>query len=103
VQPTQAHAGAAAAVEVGNLVRPPRIGDVDLHDHEIGAVVERQRLDVLVDEVHLVVGAEISRQRRQAQRWEQAVLDRAEERAGGLRQGGQDELDLHGIVSMRRT
>src|SRR5688572_31031023 len=74
------------------LRRPPRstlfpyttlfrsVGDVHLHDDEVGAVVEPEALDVLVVDRHLVVRVEVAGQRGQPERWEERVLDRAEDR-----------------------
>src|SRR6187397_579767 len=68
------------------------VRDVDLNDDEVGMVIEIDRLDVLVLDGCLDVGVEIRRERGEAERREQGVLDRPPVRAGGFSQGRQDEL-----------
>src|SRR5215831_1013453 len=80
---------------VGELVRAIGRRDVDLDDDKVRFVVQAQALDVFVLNLDLIVVAQIAGQRGQAERWEERVFDRPEERAGGLRQCRQDHLDLH--------
>jgi hypothetical protein len=95
VQPAHGDEGAPGAVAVGDLVGAPGGGDVGLDDDEVGIVVQIQRLHVLVldDDVGslIAVGGESG----QAERREGGVLDRPEQRAGGLRQDRQDHLHAH--------
>ena len=53
---------------------------------------------MLVDDGGFVVGLKVGSERREAKRREQRVFDRAPVRAGGLRQGGEDELDAKRTV-----
>ena len=83
---------AARAVMVGDAVGAVGVGDVDLNDHQVGVIVEVQRLDVLVLKRDLEIGIEIRRQRRQTERREERVLDRSPVGAGGFGQRRQDQL-----------
>ena len=94
VETAKADKGADAAVVVGDLVRAVCVGDVDLDDDEVGRVVERERLDVLVDDDDLVVRREIGSERGEAEGREQRVLDGTPVRIGSLSKRGQDELDV---------
>ena len=67
-----------------------------LHHDEVGLVVERQLLDVLVLELDLVVRVEVAGERGQPERREERVLDRPETRAVRLEQRRQDERHVHG-------
>ena len=97
VQPAERDEHAAGTVRVGQLVRAAGRGDVDLDHHEVGpVVVEVEPPHVLVPDPHLVVRAQVPGQRRQAQRREQRVFDRPEERAGRLGQRRQDHGHPHG-------
>ncbi len=60
-------------------------------------VVDRERLDVLVDDVDLVGRIEPRRERGQAERREQAVLHGPEVRALGLGERRQDHLHAHRV------
>jgi hypothetical protein len=95
VQPAEADVRAPGAVVVGQLVGAPRRGDVDLDHHQVRLVGEVDLLHVLVGHRHLVVRVEVPGERGQAERREQRVLDRTEERRGRLGQGRQDHLDAH--------
>lgn len=95
VQAPHGHVRAAAAVVVGELVGAAGGGDVGLDHHEVRGVVQVQALHVLVLDRHLDVVGEVARQRRQAERREQRVLDRSEERARGFRERGQHHLHPH--------
>ena len=78
-----------------------RVGDVNLDYHQFRIVIEAQRFDVLVDQGQLVRRRAVRRQRGQAQRRKQGVLDRPEERAGRFRQCWQDEFDTHAAMLIR--
>jgi len=57
--------------------------DVDLDDDEIRRVVEVERFDVLVLNLHVVV-LQVRGERREAERRKERVLDRTKERTGRL-------------------
>jgi hypothetical protein len=57
-----------------------RGGDVDLNHDEIGLVVQVELLDVLVLDLDLVVRPGVGSKRREAERREERILDRAKER-----------------------
>jgi len=96
VQPAHRHEHTPPAVPVGELVRAPSGRDVRLDDHQVGSVVlDVEALDVLVEDPHLVVVAQIAGQRGEAERRKQRVLDGPEERALRLRQRGQDHRHSH--------
>ena len=63
MQAAEADVGAALAVAAGDVVGAGRRGDVGLDHDQVGLVVERYVLDVLVADLHLVVGAEIAGER----------------------------------------
>jgi hypothetical protein len=84
VQAAKGHVAAAPAIVVSELVGAVRGGDVDRHDHQVRPIIGGERHDVLVLEHDLIIGVEVSRQRRQPQRREQRVLDRPESRVLGL-------------------
>ena len=81
---------------VGDPVRAVGVGDVDLNDHQIRCVVERERFHMLVHNHGAVVRRQIGGERGQAQRREERVLNRTPVRIGGLSERGQDELDVSG-------
>jgi hypothetical protein len=95
VQAPERHIGALPPVVVGEAISAPGRGDVDLDHHEVGLVVERQPLDVLVLERDLVVVAQIAGKSGQAEGREERVLDGAKEGAYRLGEGGEDHLHLH--------
>ena len=97
MQPAQADVSALAPVMVGQAVGAVGGGDVDLDDHQIGLVVQVERLDVLVLQGDLVVLIQVTRQGGQPERREERILDRSPEGAGGFGQGGQDQLDFHAV------
>ena len=93
VEAAEADVGAPGAVVVGVAVGAAGRGDVRLDDDQVRLIVEAQRLDVLVLQVDLVVRVEVSGQRREAERREERVLDRAPIAAVGGRLGRADHLD----------
>ena len=95
VQPAQRHVRAFAAIMIGQCIGAIGRRDIHLNHHQIGFVVEAQFLDVLVLNLDLVVGTQITGERGQAQRRKQRILDRPPERAGGFGQCGQDHFDFH--------
>ena len=101
VQAPQTDANPPCPIVIGDLVRTAGVRDVDLDDDQLRVVIQGQGLDVLVDDDGLVLGVEVGRQRRQAEGWEEAVLDRSEEWALCLGEGRKDELDLHGSTSTK--
>ena len=48
VQPAERDIGASGAVVIGEAIRAVRRRDVDLDHHQVGRIVEIERLDVLV-------------------------------------------------------
>src|SRR6185503_3326106 len=58
---------------------------------------------VLVDDLDLVVGVEVTGERSEAERRKERVLDRAEMRARGFGERRQDQLDLHGTSRSKGT
>src|SRR5687767_4188127 len=84
--------GAARPVMVGDAVGAVRVGDVDLNDDEVRAIVQVERLYMLVLNRGLDVGVEIGRQRGQSERRKERVLDRPPVRARGLGQRRKDEF-----------
>ena len=92
---------AAPAVRVGDLVGAARAGDVDLDRHQVGRVSGRERLNVLVGDFRFVLRRQIGGERGQAERRKERVLDRAEERAGGLGERRKDEFHAHAGCSMK--
>ena len=56
VQPAQHHERPEPSIVIGDLVRAPRARDIHLDGDEVGRVVEREPLDVLVADHGLVVG-----------------------------------------------
>jgi hypothetical protein len=100
VQAAERDEDPARAVRVGDAIRAVRVGDVDLYDDEIGLVVERQAFDVLVHDRRLVVAAQVCRERREAERRKQRVLDGAPVGTGRLGQRRQDELDAERLDTL---
>jgi hypothetical protein len=101
VQTSERDVDPPAPVVVREPVRPRGRGDVDLDHHQVRAVVDAERLDVLVLQVHLGIGRQVARQRGEAEGRKQRVLDRPEERAQRLGQRRQDHLHAHGATSGR--
>jgi hypothetical protein len=93
VEAAERHVGAPLSVVIRYPVRPVRVGDVDLQDHEIGPILQVELFDVLVLDPDLEVGIEIGRQRRQPERGKQRVLDRPPVRTRRLRQRRENQLD----------
>jgi hypothetical protein len=91
---------ASRAVGVRDRVGAKGIGDVDLDDDQVRGVLDRQALDVLVNDRGLVVVVQIGGQCCEAERREQRVLDRPPVRARRFGQGGQDEFSLHCKVNI---
>ena len=60
VQTAEADENAAGAIRVGDRVGAARTGDVDLDDDEIGAIVEAELLDVLVDDFGVMDRVEVA-------------------------------------------
>ncbi|MGW0658537.1 hypothetical protein [Streptodolium elevatio] len=87
------------AEHVGEWVRAAGGGDVRLDDHQVGACAEHrgqmEELDVLVAQVDLVVGVEVSGEGGPAEGWEQRVLDGTAGGPGGFRQRREDHGDTH--------
>ncbi len=75
VQAPEGNVGTPAAVVIGKLVGAVSRGDVDLNRDKVRGVLQVERLDVLVFQRHLIVIAEVARQRRQTQGREERVLD----------------------------
>ena len=92
VQPPKHDVRSARPVVVRDAIGPIGIGDVDLDDHEIGVVVQVERLHVLVLQGDVEIRVEIGRQRGQAERRKQRVLDGPPGRARGFGQRGKDQL-----------
>ena len=93
VQAAHRHERAPRPIVVGDAVGPIGIGDVGLDHHEIRPVVEGERLDMFVHENRLFVWREKRRERGEAERWKQRVLDRTPIGAGRFGQGGKNQLD----------
>ncbi len=97
VQAAEADVGAPGAVPAGDVVGAGGRGDVGLDHHEVGLVVERHVLDVLVADLDVVVGVEIAGELGEAQGRKQRVLDRPPEGTVARGLARQDHLDLHGV------
>src|SRR5439155_2066015 len=69
------------------------VGDVDLNDHQVGSIVEIERLDVLILQSDLEVGIEVRGESRQAQGRKERVLDRPPIGTRRLRQRREDEFN----------
>ena len=95
MQAAQSNVDASGTVLVGNCIGPPCRRDIDLDDDQVGFVVQRHPPDVLIPDRYFVVLVEKTSQGREPKRWEERVLDGAEERAGGLGQGGENHLYSH--------
>jgi len=95
MQPPETDMHPAGAVMVRDPVGPAGGGDVDLDGDQVRAVLQVERLHVLVADRGLVVGIEVTRQGGQSQGGEEAVLDGAPEGAPGLGERGQDQFDPH--------
>ena len=97
VQTAKRDEAAPCPVGVRQAIRAVGVGDVDLDHDQIRrtAVVDRQRLDVLVFDRRLVVGRQVRGERRQAERWEERILDWAPEGARRFGQRRQDEPHSH--------
>ena len=102
MKPSEADVDAARPIGVGNRVRTFRRGDVDGHDDEVRVVVQRELLDVLVDELDLVVVIEISGKSGQPERRKQRVLDRAIPGRVRLEKSREDHLDAQRTTPHRR-
>ena len=102
MQAAEGDVGALAPVVVGQAIGAQRGGDVDLDHDQVGLVVEVEPLDVLVLELATSSSVEIAGQRGEAEGREERVLDRPEERAHRLGEGGQDHLHLHRALFRRR-
>lgn len=86
----------ATAEVIRDVVRAVRVGDVSLHDDQVGprqAAIKRQiRLYVFVhDAGRVTIGVQVRGELGKAQGRKQRVFDRPPKRTGGLREGGQDE------------
>ena len=92
MQPAERDEHTSGPVQVRHAVRAVGVRDVDLDDDDVGGVVDRQRLDVLVDDPRPVVGGQIRGERGEAERREQGVFDRAPMGAGRFRESREDEL-----------
>jgi hypothetical protein len=62
VHATHRHVNSTSAIRVGNGIRVIRRGDVDGHDDEVGIIVQRQLLHVLVLERDLVIVVQVGRE-----------------------------------------
>jgi hypothetical protein len=95
VQAAEGYVRTLPPVVIRERVRAIRRGDVDLDHHQVRLVVEGEPLDVLVLNGDPVVIRKMSRERGQAERRKQRVLDGVEEGTGGFSESGQDHLDGH--------
>jgi hypothetical protein len=86
------------AIVVGNSVSAIGIGDVDLDHYEIRPVVDVKALNVFIADDGLVIGAQISGERGEAERREERILDGTEVRTGGFGQSGKNELGADGAM-----
>ena len=93
MQATESHKRTGGTIRVGEAVGAVGVGDVDLNDDQVGPSDRVVRLDMFVHDRGVIGVFQIRRQRREAERWKQGVLDRAPERAGGFGQGREDESD----------
>jgi hypothetical protein len=100
VQPAEHHVRAFLPVMVGYLIGAVRRCDVDLDYDEVRLIVEIEDFNVFILQGDLIVSAEISCECSKPQWRKEGVLDRTEERARGLRQCWQDQLDTHGHRSV---
>ena len=71
---------------VRNSIRPVRIRDVHLNDHQVGFIVKVELLYVLILKRDLEIWIEISRQSREAQWRKERVFDGPPERTRSFRQ-----------------
>ena len=93
MQTTERDVGALTTVVIGDPIGAIGIGDVDLDHDQVGLIVQVKRLDMFVLERDVEGGIEIRRQRREAERWKQRVLDGAPVGAGGFGERGKDQFD----------
>ena len=98
MQAAEGNEDALRPVVIRQRIGAPRAGDVDLNRDEVRPISSVDALDMLVDDGGFVVGLKVGSERREAKRREQRVFDRSPVRAGGLRQGGEDELDAKRTV-----
>src|SRR5689334_24608792 len=84
---------------VGERIGAGRRGNINLDDDQIRLIGEIEPFHMLILKRHLVVVVQIARERRQAERREERILDGAEVGAERLGQRGQDHLHLHGTAS----
>jgi hypothetical protein len=94
MQATESDKRTGGAIGVGEAVGAVSVGDVDLNHDQVGPSARVVRLDVFVHDRGVIAVFQIGRQRREAERGKQGVLDGAPERAGGFGQGRQDESDV---------
>src|SRR5947208_250777 len=92
VEAAERDVGAARTIVVGDSVRAIGVGDVDLNDHQVGSIVEIERLDVLILQSDFEVGIEVRGESRQAQGRKERVLDRPPIGTRRLRQRREDEF-----------
>jgi len=106
VQTTQRHERTQSPIPIRQPIRTPGVGDVHLKDNQVRQVrpplirlrpsAEASReggwaVNVLIVDDGLIVRSQIGRERGQAERREQGILDGPEIRAGRLGQRGQHE------------
>lgn len=101
VQSAQRHEAALRPVVVGDAIGAVCVGDVGLNDDEIWTVVRVERLDVLIDDHSFIVWRKVCGKRREAERREQGVLDRAPIGAGRFRERRKDELHAEPLSGVR--
>ena len=91
VQAAERHEHAARPIAIRKAVRAMRIGDVDLDQHEVRRVVGVEARHVLVDDDGPVFRRQVRRQRGEAERREERVLDGAPVGTRGFGERGKHE------------
>src|SRR6185437_13901909 len=86
-------------IKVCESVGAVRIGDVNLDDHKIRAVVESEWLYVLVFDDGTVIRREICGQRGESEWRKERVLNRTPVRIGRFGQCGKNELYFEGTIA----